>query len=77
MAGASEQVVDLIFGRWRSQILYAGTGLGVFDHLAGDRETEAVIVARKVEADPDLLYRLCAPWPQSDYWSKTISARSG
>jgi hypothetical protein len=28
------KVVDLIFGRWRSQILYTGVKLGVFDALA-------------------------------------------
>ena len=26
-------VADLIFGRWRSQVLFAGVELGVFDHL--------------------------------------------
>jgi hypothetical protein len=55
---ASAQVVDLIFGRWRGQILYAGTALGVFDHLSSDRPTEADVIATKIEADPDLLYRL-------------------
>jgi hypothetical protein len=31
---AQEKVLDLIFGRWRSQILYAGVKLGIFDALA-------------------------------------------
>ena len=34
MDDVGAKVVDLIFGRWRSQILYAGVKLGVFDALA-------------------------------------------
>ena len=34
MDDAGAKVSDLIFGRWRSQILYAGVQLGVFDALA-------------------------------------------
>ena len=26
-----EKILDIIFGRWRSQILYAGVKIGVFD----------------------------------------------
>src|SRR3981081_3556224 len=37
MSNAADQVMDLIFGRWRSQTLSAGTELGIFDNL--DRET--------------------------------------
>jgi hypothetical protein len=58
MAEAPEQVIDLIFGRWRSQILYAGVALGVFDHLAEDRATGAATLAPQIRADPALLYRL-------------------
>jgi hypothetical protein len=28
-----EKTLDIIFGRWRSQILYAGVKLGVFDYV--------------------------------------------
>ena len=51
-------VADLIFGRWRSQILYAGVELGVFDHLdlAASRRFEEV--AGSVKADPAHVYRL-------------------
>lgn len=51
-------VADLIFGRWRSQILYAGVELGVFDHLdlAASRRFEEV--AGSVKADPAHIYRL-------------------
>ena len=31
-----EKTLDIIFGRWRSQILHAGVRLGVFDCVASD-----------------------------------------
>jgi len=58
MASAPEHVIELIFGRWRSQILYAGAALGVFDHLFEDRAVDAPALAPRVGADPALLYRL-------------------
>ncbi|MGH7053378.1 MAG: methyltransferase [Stellaceae bacterium] len=58
MPDAPEHVIDLIFGRWRSQILYAGAALGVFDHIAADHAKSAVALAPEVGADPALLYRL-------------------
>src|SRR5580704_14229925 len=58
MASAPEHVIEIIFGRWRSQILYAGSALGVFDHLSEDRSTGAAALAPRVSADPALLYRL-------------------
>jgi hypothetical protein len=58
MTSPPEHVIELIFGRWRSQILYAGAALGVFDHLAENRATDARVLARQVGADPALLYRL-------------------
>lgn len=33
-----EKTLDIIFGRWRSQILYAGVKLGVFKN--GDRSSK-------------------------------------
>ena len=33
MHDAEAQILDLIFGSWRSQILYAGVQLGVFEAL--------------------------------------------
>jgi hypothetical protein len=57
MDDASAKVIDLIFGRWRSQILYAGVKLGLFDALAsGPRNT--VSVAHELDVDAGLLYRL-------------------
>ena len=58
MPSAPELVIDLVFGRWRSQILHAGAALGVFDHLDQDEAIGAAALAPKVVADPALLYRL-------------------
>jgi hypothetical protein len=51
-------VVDLIFGRWRSQILYAGTALDVFAYLKPDQDRAASIVAEEIGVNPTILYRL-------------------
>jgi predicted transcriptional regulator len=51
------QVVDLIFGRWRSQILYAGVTLGVFETLASGPRS-AASVASELAVDAGMLYRL-------------------
>jgi hypothetical protein len=58
MSNAADQVMDLIFGRWRSQTLSAGTELGIFDNL--DRETpkKPDRLAAELGLDPTLLYRL-------------------
>jgi len=43
MNGLRQSVMDIPFGRWRSQILYAGVRLGVFDALrAGPRRADDV-----------------------------------
>ena len=57
MSDAPALVFDLIFGRWRSQTLYAGAALGVFDQLS-DQPMTAATVAEIVQADPAMLYRL-------------------
>ena len=51
-------VSDLIFGRWRSQILYAGVELGIFDHLDLGASKRSEELARSVKADSALIYRL-------------------
>ena len=58
MHTAADQVMDLIFGRWRSQILAAGTELGVFDRLDRQKAKTAEELAGELAADPTLLYRL-------------------
>jgi hypothetical protein len=57
MEDASAKVVDLIFGRWRSQILYTGVKLGVFDALASGPK-HAAHVASELGVDAGMLYRL-------------------
>ena len=57
MDDTGAKVMDLIFGRWRSQILYAGVKLGVFDALASGSKN-AVQVAHELGVDAGLLYRL-------------------
>jgi O-methyltransferase domain/Dimerisation domain len=57
MNDASAKVIDLIFGRWRSQILYTGVKLGVFDALASGPKS-AVSVASALDVDAGMLYRL-------------------
>src|SRR5262245_66477246 len=58
MNSASDQVMDLIFGRWRSQILSAGTELAVFDRLDNRMAKTADTLAAELGADPTHLYPL-------------------
>ena len=57
MEDAGAKVIDLIFGRWRSQILYTGVELGVFDALASSPKN-AARVASELGVDAGMLYRL-------------------
>jgi hypothetical protein len=57
MPDPQSSVMDLIFGRWRSQILYTGVKLGIFDVLA-DAPKAAVAIAEHLRLDPALCYRL-------------------
>jgi hypothetical protein len=50
-------VLDLIFGRWRSQTLYAGVKLGIFDALSRG-PTSASAIAESLNLDPTMCYRL-------------------
>jgi hypothetical protein len=38
-----EKTADIIFGRWKSQILYAGVRLGIFDCATSDVKSTADI----------------------------------
>src|SRR6476659_1006796 len=51
------KTLDIIFGRWRSQILYVGVKLGVFDSITSDLKN-ASDVAKQLGLDPALTYRL-------------------
>ncbi len=55
------KVIDLIFGRWRSQILYTGVKQGVFDALANSPRSVAS-VATELDMDPGMLWSARAWW---------------
>jgi hypothetical protein len=57
LPNAQAAVLDMIFGRWRSQTLYAGVKLGIFEALARGRRAAAA-VAEELELDAALAYRL-------------------
>jgi hypothetical protein len=52
-----EKVLDIIFGRWRSQILYAGVKLGLFDYITTNPK-HASDIAKELKLDCSLTYRL-------------------
>jgi predicted transcriptional regulator len=52
-----EKTLDIIFGRWKSQILYAGVKLGVFDCITSDSKKTSDI-AKLLNLDFALTYRL-------------------
>jgi hypothetical protein len=57
MTATQDKVLDLIFGRWRSQILYAGVKLGVFEALR-DEVKDAMTIAQELGLDASLCYRI-------------------
>lgn len=52
-----QQVIDVILGRWKSQILYAGVKLGIFESV-GAPAKNASEIAGELGLDPSLSYRL-------------------
>ena len=52
-----EKTLDILFGRWRSQILYAGVKLGVFDCVNAVPKNVSEI-AKQLNLDSSLAYRL-------------------
>lgn len=52
-----QTVIDMIFGRWRSQILYAGVKLGVFDALSVGHKSSTDL-ATELRLNPASTYRL-------------------
>jgi len=57
MSDPEDIVLDLLYGRWRSQTLYAGVKLGVFA-VVGREPRPSAEIARELNLDPALLYRL-------------------
>jgi predicted transcriptional regulator len=52
-----EKIADIIFGRWKSQILYTGVKLGVFDCVTSDAKSTSDI-ANELGLDDKLAYRI-------------------
>jgi hypothetical protein len=52
-----EKTADIIFGRWKSQILYTGVRLGIFDCITSDVKSTSDI-ANELGLDDKLAYRL-------------------
>lgn len=52
-----EKTADIIFGRWKSQILYAGVKLGIFD-CAASHVKSTTDIADELDLDDKLAYRL-------------------
>ena len=57
MANAQQTLLELFHGRWRSQTLYAGIRLGIFD-VVGPEPKDADQLAAELGLDPALGYRL-------------------
>ena len=57
MKNAQRTLLELLYGRWRSQTLYAGIRLGIFETV-GTQPKDADQVAAELELDPALGYRL-------------------
>ncbi len=70
MSDAQATVLDLIFGRWRSQILYAGVKLGIFDALRNS-PNNANSIAQELGLDPHLTYRLLRALASLDLLSES------
>jgi O-methyltransferase domain/Dimerisation domain len=57
MPDSQEAVLNLIYGRWRSQIMYTGVSLGIFEAV-GDEPRSVAQIAGELNLDPALSYRL-------------------
>ncbi len=57
MSDPQDTVLDLLYGRWRSQTLHAGVKLGIFEVIEGE-PMAAAEVAHRLNLNPDLSYRL-------------------
>jgi hypothetical protein len=59
MATKLEALVGgIITGRWRSQCLYAGVKLGIFDIMSTTKPKAIADIAKEAEVDRDMSYRL-------------------
>jgi hypothetical protein len=52
------RLMDMIFGRWRSQIIHAGVELNLFEQMSLTHATSAAAVSDGLGTDCNMLYRL-------------------
>jgi DNA-binding PadR family transcriptional regulator len=53
-----EIVADILCGRWKSQITYAGVELGIFDCIGLDKTKSSESISKELGLNESLLYRL-------------------
>ncbi len=69
-----EKTLDVIFGRWKSQTLYAGVRLGIFDSVSSDSK-EAAQIAKEIGLDDALAYRLLRALASLDFLKEESGGR--
>lgn len=52
-----DKTIEIIFGRWKSQILYAGAKIGIFDYLSTNPK-EVTQIAKDLKLDEIMAYRI-------------------
>lgn len=71
-----QEVLDIIFGRWRSQILYTGVVLGVFDSVKSDVKNTSDI-ATELCLDYELTYRLLRALGSLGFLKEEVNSEDG
>lgn len=61
-----ENTLDMIFARWKSQSLYAGVKLGIFDNITTEPKNAAQI-SNEIGLDESLTYRLLRALASIDF----------
>ena len=74
MTEAPAHVTDLVFGRWRSQTVFAGVELGVFETVT-DQPKHAVEIADQLDLNRENAYRLFRALGSLDLLSETPDRR--
>lgn len=52
-----DKTMDIIFGRWKSQILYSGVKIGIFDYLTTSHK-ETGLIAQDLNLNETMAYRI-------------------
>lgn len=73
-AQLGDHVMDLVTGRWRSQTLYAGVELGVFE-VVGDRTKPADEITDQLNVDAEKGYRLLRALSSLELLDETTDRR--